>query len=291
MNLNRREFVLASAAAASVSAAEYKPRLAAQTFIWMQQLRQQKRTPAEGVADVIGGTLAAGFENAELMSAFLTPELRPRTLELLRSRGLAIPIVYHGGPMHTAEGAEKTIAEAVELVDALRGAGVELLNFNPSPKPGKALKSDAELATQAQAINRLAAEVEKRGIPLVLHHHDAEMLENAREWRHLLENTAVPLCIDTMWAARGGQDPMAILRQTGRRLGSLHVRNTKNGVCTEAFGDGDIDHRKVAAHLREISYRGWIVVELFHEPQTQATRPLEANLRLSREYAEKVFGL
>jgi sugar phosphate isomerase/epimerase len=59
----------------------------------------------------------------------------------------------------------------------------------------------------------------------------------------------------------------------------------------EDFGPGDIDYQKVADYLRKISFNGYLVVELAYERGTQITRSLDEDLRLSRLYTEKVFGL
>ena len=55
---------------------------------------------------------------------------------------------------------------------------------------------------------------------------------------------------------RGGQDPMTILREAGKRIASLHVRNARNGVWLEELSDGDVDYREVALWLKEIGYQG-----------------------------------
>jgi hypothetical protein len=47
----------------------------------------------------------------------------------------------------------------------------------------------------------------------------------------------------------------------------------------------------VADYLKEIRYGGYLVVELAYEKATRITRSLEEDLRLSRLYAMKVFGL
>lgn len=143
-------------------------------------------------------------------------------------------------------------------------------------------------------MNQLASKLKPLGLGLMLHHHDPEMAENAREWRHLLQNTPaglVSLCLDLHWVLRGGQDVMALLRESGARTGGLHLRNSKDNVWTEAFGDGDIDYAPVAAHLRRIGFSGYLMVELAYEKATVITRSLEENLRLSRLYAERVFGV
>jgi inosose dehydratase len=292
MILTRRQ-VLASALTAKAIAGKpgYAPILAAQTFVWTQQFRRQNRTLNDGLEDVIAGTRAAGFERVELMSLFFQPELRERTLELLKKHGLDVPIVYHGGPMHEPAAAEKTIAQTLEVAGVVKDAGTRVLNVNPTPKPKRERKSDEELDAQAKVVSRLAAELKKKDLQLILHHHDPEMAEDGREWRHLLRNTDVGLCVDTHWAFRGGQDPMSIVREAGQRLASAHVRNSQNNTWTEAFGDGDIDYQLLAEYLKQIQYQGFLVIELAHEEDTKITRSLEENLRLSRQYAERVFGI
>ena len=165
---------------------------------------------------------------------------------------------------------------------------------NPSPKPRGERKTDAELDRQARNLNRLGAELHKQGVRLMVHHHTPEFVENAREWRFQLQHTDpqfVSCCVDVDWAVRGGQEPSAFLREVGTRLASLHLHNDQQGVWMENFGPGDIDYAKVADFLREIKFNKYLVIELAYEKNTQITRSLEEDLRLSRLYAEKVFGL
>lgn len=289
---SRRQWLAGLLAAPHLSGQSgYRPGVAAQVYVWTQYLRKENKSLADGLESILAGTKAAGYDNVELISSFFAPELAGRTLERLKAHGLGLPIVYHGGPLHEPAGADKTIAETLQLADRIRPAGTRIINANPSPKPRKEQKTDSELDFQARAVNRLSRELRKKGFRLILHHHDPEMAEGAREWRHLLRHTDAGLCLDTMWIARGGQNVMEIVRQAGDRLVSLHLRNMQNGVCTEAFGDGDIDYRGLAAYLRGRNFRGWLVVELFHEEGTAVTRALEENLRLSRRYAQEVFGV
>ncbi len=271
----------------------YAPRLAAQTYVWLQDFQSRKLSVAEGIEEAFPAMRRAGFRDVELMPAYLEAKLRERTLRLLKENGLRAPIVYAGGVMHERESAGKTIASALGFLEAAKPAGARLLNFNPNPKPNRERKTDAELEVQARALDELGKALRRRGSRLMLHQHDAEMREEAREWRHWLRSTdpkAVEFCADTDWMRRGGQDPMALLREAGGRMGMLHVRNSRQGVWLESFGDGDVDYRKVAAYLRELKFAGYIVVELAYEKGTSVTRPLEEDLRLSRSYAEQVFG-
>lgn len=291
--LTRRQ-VLATLTAPAFAAPGYRPLVAAQFYIWTQHFQAQKKPLAEGVGEALAATRRVGYRRVELLAAFFQPEVREKTLAGLRQTGLEVVIVYNGGPMHEPAAAEKTTAVTLELAEVVKAAGARYINLNPNPKPKRERKSDEELDTQARYVNKLAAELKKRGLGCLLHHHDPEMAEQAREWRHLLRNTEaglVSLCLDLDWVQRGGQDPLELLRESGPRLGSLHLRNSRQRVWTEALTDGDVDYRKVAAHLREVNFAGYLVVELAREKGMTETRPLEENLRLSREYTEKVFGL
>jgi inosose dehydratase len=165
---------------------------------------------------------------------------------------------------------------------------------NPDPKPHDVPKTDAELAVQAKMLDLLGRELADRGFQFWTHAHAPQMADNAREWRYNLHHTNpkyVWICLDIDWVYQGGQDPMGLLREAGRRVASLHLRNSHHKVWLESFTNGDIDYRKIAAYLEEINLKPLLVVELAYMKQTVVKRPLEEDLRLSRIHAERVFNL
>ncbi len=274
--------------------AQYAPKLSVEIYIWIQHLDSEKKTLAEGVEDVLASFHGAGYHRVELNQDFFQPALRERTFTLLAKNHLAPETVYAGTTLHESGAAEKSVREVVELARLLKPHGTRVIVTNPSPKPGQALKSEEELDTQAKYVDRLAEEISGLGMKLALHHHTPELLEHAREWRHLMQHTnpsRVYCCVDVHWAYRGGQEVMSFLSETGDRLVELHLRNSRRGIWMEDFGPGDIDYQKVADYLREITFNGYIVVELAYEKGTQITRSLDEDLRLSRLYTEKVFGV
>jgi inosose dehydratase len=289
----RREF-LASALAAPVLTAEPgdKPRLIAQVYVFTQEFSRRKVSLAAGLEEIFATTREAGFHGIELMSQMFTPELRDRTIEFARKHGIDVPITYCGGRMHDPEDAAKAISNALSLAEVAAPAGTVAIDMNPDPI-GRA-KTDGELAIQSENLNRLGAALAKRKQRLFVHHHTPEMAGNAREWRHILMHTdpaLVWLTVDTHWAFRGGQDWMAVVREAGKRVGSFHLRNSVDGVWSESFGEGELDYTKLAAYLRETKLRPYLEVELAYEAKTPHTRSLMENLRLGREYAERVFDV
>jgi inosose dehydratase len=291
----RRTFLAAGAAAALVRAKKgYAPRIACQTYVYSQHYSRLKQKLEDHFDDIFTGVASAGYTDVQLTSNYFPEEGAAATIALLRKRKLRLPIVYYGGPMHTEEGAQKTIEEVLALTGRLKTVKeLEAVGFNANPKPKKEAKTDAELEIQARSMNRLAADLKKRKLRLLIHQHDPEMANNAREWRHVLKNTdpnLVGFSLDTHWVLRGGQDVMTIVKEAGTRIGDVHLRNSKNGVWLEELAGGDIDYREVARYLKEIAYRGWLTVELAWDANTEITRSLEENLKRSLAWTKSVFA-
>jgi inosose dehydratase len=290
----RRDFIVGLTAVAGLQAKSgYEPKLMLQPYVWTQQFQKEKIPLAAGLELLFPAAQRAGYRRMELLNSFLTKELRENTAALVRRYNFDVPVVYHGGSFHDAEAVEQTIGEILTTADASKELSAGWIDTNCNPKKGRERKTDHELAIEASSLNRLGQRLKDRGMRLMLHQHDPDMAEGAREWRSNLHRTDPKLvwfCVDVHWVYRGKQDPMELLKEAGQRIASLHVRNSVSGVWSESLGDGDVDYRAVAKFLESIKYKGLIGVELAYEKDTNPTRPLEEDIRISREYAEKVFG-
>jgi inosose dehydratase len=275
------------------AADETSGRVVAQTYIFMQDL-QKKNKKIAGSQDEIFSTVAkAGFNQVELMSEFFTKDAAAGTLAALKKYNLQVPIVYFGGPMHSKEGSHNTYQDAVSLAERVRSIGVKAINTNPNPKPMRAGKTMDEMRIEADCLNRIATTIAKANLQLFLHHHDVELQNGAAEFKYLLLKTDLSLvksCIDMHWAYRGGDNPMNILKLAGNRVASVHLRNSTKGVWSETLGDGDVDYRAIAKYLKTAKLKPYLVVELAYDAPTPITRDLASNLRMAREYTEKVFA-
>lgn len=293
--MNRRAFLAAPALVLPpLRAANYKPIFAGQAYIFQQHYQRMREPLDKHFDEIFQSFRIAGYDRLELTNAFFAPEFTERTAGLLKRHKLKLAIVYNGGPMHTPDGADKTIADTLALARRVKQAtgSVEWVNFNPNPLPKGAAKSDEELKIQAAALNRLATELKREKLGLMVHQHAPELANNAREWRHILANTDPKLvyaCLDIHWFYRGGQDVMTLLKESAPRAASLHLRNSKGGVWLEEFAPGDVDYLQVAAYLKEHGYTGYLVVELAIEEKTELTASLESNIRRSLNYAESIF--
>lgn len=263
-------------------------------YIFQQYATRQKKPLSEIVEEAFAMARQAGFHNIEINQAFFEGSMRSRVLSSLRANDLRMPSVYVGGGMHEESLAEKTLAQALEIGALCQPFGCKAIVNNPNPKPAEGRKTDDELAVQAKSLNRVGHALQSAGYELRVHHHIPQLLENAREWRHILHNTDpryVALCLDLDWVHQGGFKPLDLLREAGSRVHEIHVRNSRNKLWLESFEDGDIDYRQIAAYLEEQKRQPLVVVELAYRENTLVTRSLADDLRASRIYAERIFGI
>lgn len=295
--LTRRELLAGAAALACTPAeaanARYSPRLVSNTYIWVQQIEKTGKPAAEVWAEAFPAIQRAGYRSVELIASSLHPPLLDQTVSLLEKHDLALNDIYNGLSIWEPEAARRSIDSTLKLAEVARGTGTRIVLADLNSK--RARKTDEELANEARFLNDLAKQVRSLGMELYLHNHDDPMRDGAREWRYVLRNTdpkLVSYCLDMDWAWNGGEDPFPLLDECSSRLRMVHLRTQRNKVWTEALEDGgDIDWRKVAAHLRKIQFDGCLVVELAHRPNTVVTHSVEENIRASRLWVEKVFGL
>jgi inosose dehydratase len=306
----RRAFLgdaVLAAGAAALSPALVRPAVAGQgeklhvacnSYSWavfyQRQGRNFDQTLDTGLAEVAASGLN-GYEPS-LGDVAQVDRLAP----LLKKHGLQMRSFYVNSALHEADQADKSIEQILTVAGrAKKEAGARIVVTNPNPLAwgGPQNKNDTQLKTQAAALNRLGAELRKLGLTLAYHNHDMELREAAREFHHMMLATDpanVTLCLDSHWIYRGsGNSQVAlfdIVKLYGKRISELHLRQSRDGIWTEAFGEGDIDYRAFADALRETGVRPHIVLEqAIEKGSPNAMQPVEA-FRESTEYVRRLFA-
>jgi inosose dehydratase len=210
--------------------------------------------------------------------AFNTADEISKMAPYLKKHNLAMPSLYVGSALHRAEDGPKSIETILQIADIAKSLGTRIIVSNPSPikwgSPDN--KTDTELATQAQNLNKLGAELRQRGLTLAYHTHDVEMRAGAREFHHSLLATDpknVSLCLDAHWVYRGaGNSQIAlfdVVKLYGKRIVEVHLRQSKNQIWTETFtADGDIDYPRLARYLKSLGLKPQLVIEQCLEDKT-----------------------
>ncbi|MGA0557270.1 sugar phosphate isomerase/epimerase family protein [Larkinella sp. VNQ87] len=219
---------------------------------------------------------------------------------LLKKHRLEMHSLYVNSTLHKADEAAQTLATATAIAEAAQPLGARIMVTNPSPiKWGSGEdKTDEQLAIQAENLNRLGAELKKRGLTLAYHTHDIEMRNAAREFHHMMLATDpanVSLCLDVHWIYRGsGNSQVAlfdIVKLYGKRITELHLRQSKNGVWAETFGEGDIDYARLARELKTLGIRPHLVLEQCIEKQSPNTMDAVTAHRQDLQAVKVVFGV
>ncbi len=222
-----------------------------------------------------------------------------RLLPLLKTYKLTMPSLYVGSVLYKPGEAQPSIDSVLAIADAAQPVGTAIFVTNPDPikwgSPDD--KTDDDLAEQAKNLDRLGAELRKRGITLAYHSHAPEHRQGAREFHHMLLATDpknVSLCLDAHWVYRGsGNSQVAlfdVVKLYGHRIVELHIRQSSKGIWQETLSDGDIDYRRLAALLKAQNRRPLLVLEQCLEKGTPHTLgPVEAH-KQDIAYAQTVFA-
>lgn len=238
----------------------------------------------------------AGVEGIELMHTALRPsDAVARIGELSQKHRLPVIGTSFGGAMwnraqHSAviEDAERVITRLAQLGGRTLGATVG----QPRPVTPPWRKTPEQLDAQAECLRTMIALCAKHGVVLNLHNHAYEVENELHDLKGTLERVPdVKLGPDLNWLVRGGVNPAAFIRQHGKRIIFLHLRDQRSdGKWVEAIGEGDMDSVGIAGALKDIGFDGDVIIELAHEKNFQLTRPLRESVKRSREFVRTTFG-
>jgi sugar phosphate isomerase/epimerase len=156
----------------------------------------------------------------------------------------------------------------------------------------KGLKTPEQLDQQALVLRRIFEICAAHGVTPNLHNHTYEVQNGLHDLKGTL--TRIPeakLGPDLNWLVRGGVDPVQFIRQYGRQIVFLHLRDQKaDGAWPEAMGEGAMDYAAIGKALREVGFQGPAVIELAHESKFTPTRPIRESFKMSRAFVRKTMG-
>ncbi|MEZ0485475.1 sugar phosphate isomerase/epimerase family protein [Fibrella aquatica] len=219
---------------------------------------------------------------------------------LLKKYGLTMPSLYVNSSLHQADEATNSITAALAIADLAKTLGTRIIVTNPNPiKWGSAdNKSDNELTEQVRNLDRLGAELRKRGMILAYHTHAPEHRAAAREFHHMMlgsDPANVKLCLDAHWVYRGSENSQIalfdVVKLYGERIVEMHVRQSKGGIWSETFtATGDIDYPRLMTALRTIGVKPLIVMEQCLETGSPNTMNAVEAHRQDLAAAKVLFG-
>ena len=291
-------FTLTTPSATATATSPGGPHIATNTYPWGTFSKRDGKTftlHTDEALSAIASTGITGYEpNINAPAEFDGLGAR------LKAHGLEMRSLYVNSRLHDEAAATTSIADVLALARHAAELGTRIIVTNPSPIQwgGPENKTDAQLITQATALDKLGAELRALGITLAYHNHDIELRQGAREFHHMLTATNpdnVKFCLDAHWVFRGCGDSQVALfdavKNYGSRIVELHLRLSRGGIWTEAFtAEGDLDYARLHAWLKEQKQSPHLVLEQAVEPASLKTIDVIAAHKQSLTHAQQLFG-
>lgn len=266
----------------------------------------------------LADTAELGFEGIELGNKFPrnATELRP----ILDRYGLALIGGWYSGNI-LQDDAESEISNLQDHLALLKAMHCDVFIYAECsntihPDIDKGMQDKPVLDGDAwplfgQRLSEVAGYIRKQGLRFAYHHHTGTVVETASELQRFFAETsdAVGIVLDTGHAYVGGIDPLEIIGAFPQRIAHVHYKDVRpavladvrarnasflTGVIEGMFtvpGDGVISFDPVTRALKEIGYRGWMVVEAEQDPEKADPRQYAeaglAALRASVQAASK----
>jgi inosose dehydratase len=237
--------------------------------------------PWERVLDEIA---ASGVRALELGPIGYLPEDPALLRAVLDERGLTAVGSFVFADFHDPWLPDLLVAtERAARAIAAAGGDVLLLIDRPGPEragtAGRALDArrldDAEWGAMVDALRRCAAIAHDYGLRAAVHPHAGSFIEYEDEIERLLDDSDLPLCLDTGHAAYAGIEPDRAMVAYGPRLAHVHLKDVRAAVVDRGLpfwdalaagvfcplGDGAVDLPAVLAALEAIGYDGYATIE------------------------------
>ena len=233
----------------------------------------------------------AGLDGVELMHSALYPDdAVERIAALAEQHRLPVIGTSWGGQTWDRTRRADVLADVELVVSRLANVGGRTLGVSVGSCGKK--KTPAQLDDQAACLRELMRICSDHGVVPNLHNHTDEVADDVYDLRGTLQRVPeVKLGPDLNWLVRGGVDPAWFIRQFGRQIVFLHLRDQHaDGRWSESLGEGDMDYPAIAAALRQAGFAGDAVIELAHEGNFEPTRPIRDSLKISREFVKKALG-
>jgi sugar phosphate isomerase/epimerase len=235
--------------------------------IQLYSVREEAKNDFIGVLKKIAAMGYVGVEPAGL-HGIAPKEIR----KVLDDLGMVVSSIH--GPLPTPE----NVNEIVDLAGTL-GYTLHVAGYGPDQ-----FATESGTLKAAEAFQRAAEVLQPHGLRFGFHNHWWEFdkkFNGKTPYEIVLERAPAAFSeLDTYWCAVGGDDPTRVVREHGKRMPLLHIKDgplDRNADMT-AVGEGKMDWQSVIGAADEQTTQ-WLVVEL----DRCATDMMEA-VRKSAQY-------
>ena len=231
----------------------------------------------------------AGIAGLELMEVNLRhSDFVQRAKDLIGKYNVLVTGSSYSGDMWNRSEHSKILDDVNLVLERLHQVGGE--TFGITVGDAGRTKTEDELDAQADLLQAIQKVCDKNQIQPNIHNHTFEVVNDMHDLKGIISRIPdIKLGPDLNWLVRGGIDPVSFIRNYGKQIVYMHIRDQNaEGKWTEAVGEGTMDFPAIAAALKEINYSGRAAIELaFEGPPVNQVKD---SWKKSRTYVKKVFG-
>ena len=167
--------------------------------------------------------------------------------------------------------------KAIEIAAAIKSPTISITSGRPVPgcEPDRGLEL---LATSLKTVLAFATE---RNILVAIEYEPGLLIENCKELKSFLDYMASPFLganLDLGHCRVAGEDLSATINSLNEKIFHIHLEDIKDRKHYHLIpGLGNIDFKKIFIALENISYDGFVTVELYtypHKPEIAAEQAL-----------------
>lgn len=237
-------------------------KIAVETYSWEMAEHSYKGN----LAHIMQVASEAGFTGIEPETSFFGALADPiKMKEALDKHNLELAVLCHVEDWrHPQETAEER-ANADQWIDFLSHFPDTV--YLPVQMPGK---DRSHLKERQQnllsCVNALAQRAADHGITCSYHPNSPEgsVFRTEEDYKILLNglnNQWIGYCPDVGHIAKGGMDPLAILKTYRDQVNLIHFKDMYPNGAWAPTGAGMIDFQGITQYLVDTGYEGWIVME------------------------------
>jgi inosose dehydratase len=247
----------------------------------------------------------AGFKGVQLRASVMTRfGDRPDDLKALLGRHDLTFACFSSGPVRLAPEQEaETLALHESHARFVAAAGGRTLQVTDE-RPRDRLPTVEDRQRMGGLLTRLGERTAPLGVKVAYHNHMANLGERPEEIDDVLaaaDPGVVDFLLDVAHYTQAGGDVAHAIRTHGARLAAVHAKDVRTvpraagapaGALPYQFvelGRGRVDLPGAFAALRDVGYRGWVILELDAVPDAGGTAT--ASMLTSKHYIEQVLKL
>jgi inosose dehydratase len=260
--------------------------------------------PDEAVRDIAD----LGFPALETFGKVLEDYERDRggLGPVLEQHGVRLNAAYLFSTLIDPAKADEDIEQNLRWTRLARDLGAEAVVIGAQDRD-RDRYTVAEFRVLANTVNEIGRRTLELGLPACFHPHTGTPVESREEIDMLMELVDPELVFfapDTGQIAKGGSDPIEVVRTYLGQVRHVHLKDFIGGEVTQdsqgnevdrsgfldytPLGDGVVDIPAVFRLLEEAGFDGWVNVEL--DGNEADPRPAKDAAARSKQYLERLLG-